>query len=113
MNAPCVICGSRDKRFLFLGKDRLHALPGSFRIMRCRKCGCIMVDPQPGLKELGKYYPSEYHAYAHYDPGSRKEQFAIAMYKLFFKPGRIERLNMDNNLRIKPLFIILYCRGRW
>jgi len=87
MTSPCLICGSRDKRFKFIAVDRLHALPGSFRVMRCRKCGALMLDPQPSMKDIGKYYPSEYHAYAHYDPGTKKEKFAISMYKLFFKPG--------------------------
>ncbi len=83
----CLVCGSRDKRFLFIGKDRLHAIPGSFRIVRCRKCGLIMLDPQPSLKDLAKYYPAKYHAYARYNPGSKKEHFAIFLYKLFFQKG--------------------------
>lgn len=87
MTTPCVICGSRDKRFRFIAVDRLHALPGSFRVMRCKKCGALMLDPQPSMKDIGRYYPSEYHAYAQYDPGTKKERFAISMYKLFFRPG--------------------------
>jgi 2-polyprenyl-3-methyl-5-hydroxy-6-metoxy-1,4-benzoquinol methylase len=84
---PCIICGSKDKKALFLGKDRLHAIKGTFPVARCRNCGCIMLDPMPTMAKVAKYYPSEYHAYARYDPGTRKERFAISMYKLFFGPG--------------------------
>jgi 2-polyprenyl-3-methyl-5-hydroxy-6-metoxy-1,4-benzoquinol methylase len=84
---PCLVCGSKDKRFMFIGKDHLHAIPGSFKVVRCRKCGLIMLDPQPGMQEIGKYYPTKYHAYARYDPGSKKEGFAIFLYKLFFGDG--------------------------
>ncbi|MEM2916596.1 MAG: class I SAM-dependent methyltransferase [Candidatus Woesearchaeota archaeon] len=83
----CLVCGSKDKRFLFIGKDRLHAIPGSFPVVKCRKCGLIMLDPQPSQKMIAKYYPARYHAYARYDPGSKKEHFAVFLYKLFFKEG--------------------------
>ncbi len=84
---PCLVCGSKDKRFLFMGKDRLHGVPGTFRVVKCRKCGLIMLDPQPSLNELAKYYPQDYHAHARYNPGSAKERFAIYLYKLFFQKG--------------------------
>ncbi len=84
---PCFVCGSKDKRFMFIGKDRLHAVPGSFPVAKCRKCGLIMLDPQPSLRDLAKYYPTKYHAYARYNPGSKKERFAIYLYKLFFQKG--------------------------
>jgi len=84
---PCLVCGSKDKRFMFIGKDRLHAIQGNFKVVKCRKCGLIMLDPQPSMQELSKYYPTKYHAYAHYDTGSKKESFAIFLYKLFFGNG--------------------------
>jgi SAM-dependent methyltransferase len=51
----------------------------------------------PSMKDVAKYYPSEYHAYARYDPGTRKERFAIRMYKLYFAKG--------GNLLAKLLFL--------
>lgn len=97
MNEPCLICNSKNKRFLFLAKDRLHAIPGTFRVMRCTKCGCIMLDPQPSMAEVAKYYPSTYHAYARYNPNTRKERFAIAMYKQYF--------GQSGNILSKLLFL--------
>lgn len=87
MNLPCVVCGSAKKRFLFVGRDRMHALPGSFRVVRCAKCGCIMLDPQPSMAELAKYYPTRYHAYARYHPDTRQARFAAFLYRLFFARG--------------------------
>lgn len=99
MTAACVVCGSRQKRFLFFGRDRMHGLPGSFRVVRCAKCGCIQLDPQPLLSELAKYYPKRYHAYAHYDPESRSARFATYLYKLFFGNSR----NMLAKIALLPL----------
>ena len=87
MSMPCLVCGSAEKRFLFVGRDRMHALPGAFRVVRCAKCGCIMLDPQPSMSALAKYYPTKYHAYARYDPDARQARFAVFLYKLFFGNG--------------------------
>lgn len=83
----CLVCGGRDLRFCFIGKDRLHAIPGTFRVVQCAQCKLLMLDPQPSLAELKRYYPSTYYAYAQYNPGTWKERFAIFLYRLFFKPG--------------------------
>ncbi len=83
---PCILCGSRTQ-FLFINRDRLHAIPGTFRVVRCTNCGTMQLDPVPAMKDVARYYPSTYHAYARYDPGARKERFAVWLYKLYFKPG--------------------------
>lgn len=87
MSRQCLICGSHEKRFLFIAKDLMHGLPGTFRVVRCSKCGCIQLDPQPTLSGLAKYYPKQYHAYARYDPDSTSARFATYLYKLFFSKG--------------------------
>ncbi len=83
----CVLCGSGQKKFLFFGRDRLHAIPGTFKVVRCQ-CGLIRLDPQPSMQVIGKYYPKTYYAYDCYVPGSLSERFAVFLYKLFFTLNR-------------------------
>lgn len=45
------------------GRDRLHDLPGEFRVVRCRQCGLMRTDPRPTLESIGFYYPADYRPY--------------------------------------------------
>jgi SAM-dependent methyltransferase len=45
---------------LFEGPDRLHHLPGNFRVVECLKCGWIRQNPRPTAESIGYYYPSNY-----------------------------------------------------
>jgi len=58
---PCEICGSNEHRFLFDGWDRLFGLPGVFKVVQCKECGLIFVNPQPEPKTLKEYYPKDYY----------------------------------------------------
>jgi SAM-dependent methyltransferase len=64
-------CDGPDELVL-VGHDRLHNLPGEFRVVRCRGCGLIRTDPRPTLDEIGFYYPSDYRPYftTRVDPGA-------------------------------------------
>lgn len=55
-------CAGGDELVL-IGRDRLHDLPGEFRVVRCRECGLMRTDPRPTLEGIGFYYPSDYRPY--------------------------------------------------
>lgn len=57
---PCDHCGSTEEEELFEGPDRLHRLPGTFRVVRCLKCGWIRQNPRPTVETIGYYYPPNY-----------------------------------------------------
>jgi SAM-dependent methyltransferase len=58
---PCPACGTYELRVLFHAGDRLYATTDKiFRIVECRKCGLIRLDPQPAPLELRDYYPPDY-----------------------------------------------------
>jgi len=60
---PCEVCGSSQHHFLFEGWDRAFGIPGSFKVVKCKECGLIFINPQPGPETLKEYYPKYY-----YDP---------------------------------------------
>ena len=57
----CIACGEAGIRTLFSATDRLYATTDKiFRVVECRKCRLIRLDPQPSPDELDRYYPSDY-----------------------------------------------------
>jgi SAM-dependent methyltransferase len=75
---PCKVCGNREFNHLFNGRDRIHYLPGEFKLFRCRVCGLILLHPQLGEEELKKYYPEDYYSYKNLQritlPRSKKDK---------------------------------------
>jgi len=59
----CNLCGADDSELVLEGKDRLHGIEGTFRLVRCRHCGLIYLNPRPEPDEMARYYPSDYIAY--------------------------------------------------
>jgi SAM-dependent methyltransferase len=59
----CDHCGSDDERVLFEGPDRLHGLPGHFRLVRCAGCGWIRQNPRPTRETIDVYYPRDYEPF--------------------------------------------------
>jgi SAM-dependent methyltransferase len=58
---PCPACGTGESRLLFSGTDRLYGTTDkSFRIVECRNCRLIRLDPPPHPLELHNYYPPKY-----------------------------------------------------
>ncbi|HSJ55659.1 MAG TPA: class I SAM-dependent methyltransferase, partial [Anaerolineae bacterium] len=62
-STACDACGADDASFLFEGWDRLHGQPGHFRVVRCRRCGLIYLNPRPTPDAIGLYYPDDYRPY--------------------------------------------------
>ena len=56
---PCDYCGETDAELLLTGRDRLHGLPGEFRVVQC-PCGLVRTSPRPTLESLGAAYPDDY-----------------------------------------------------
>ncbi len=59
----CALCGADDTEVVFEEEDRLHHIEGKFRLVRCRQCGLMYINPRPSPEEIGRYYPEDYHAY--------------------------------------------------
>lgn len=42
------------------GHDRIHGVPGRFKIVLCKHCGLMRTNPRPTPDTIGAYYPSDY-----------------------------------------------------
>lgn len=62
-NRPCPLGCPPSDEVVLTGRDRLHDLPGSFSVVRCRTCGLLRTDPRPTAETMGFYYPDDYGPY--------------------------------------------------
>lgn len=62
-SVPCDHCGTSEERVLFEGPDRLHHLPGLFRVVACPKCSWMRQNPRPTGDSMAYYYPEDYENY--------------------------------------------------
>lgn len=56
----CNICGKDESEILFFKKDKYLITEDDFRIVKCKYCGLIYINPRPSEEEIHKYYPSTY-----------------------------------------------------
>lgn len=62
-DASCPLGCAQDDEAILVGRDRLHDLPGEFRVVRCRRCGLIRTNPRPTPQSIGAFYPDDYGPY--------------------------------------------------
>jgi 2-polyprenyl-3-methyl-5-hydroxy-6-metoxy-1,4-benzoquinol methylase len=62
--SPCPVGCPQADDLVLVGVDRLHHLPGTFKVVRCRTCGLMRTDPRPTEESMGMYYPEDYSPYA-------------------------------------------------
>ena len=85
----CEICESKEFEFVFEGKDKSLEIPGKFRLVKCKKCGVLFINPQPSYKELEKYYSSDkYYSLKKININSKKTKLKLFLYKIYFNPKR-------------------------
>lgn len=60
---PCPLDCPIGDDTIFVGRDRLHNIPGEFSVVRCRTCGLIRTNPRPTPSTIGRYYPDDYGPY--------------------------------------------------
>ena len=56
-DAPCDACGGDEFRELFYKKSERGEV---FRLVSCRSCGLVQVNPQPDAAAVAPYYSSDY-----------------------------------------------------
>lgn len=65
----CNCCGADDTEYALTGRDLLHSVPGEFKLVRCKHCGLLYMNPQLTPGELEAYYPDDYEPHV----GSQKQ----------------------------------------
>ena len=63
-DVSCPLCDANRPLPLFRAQDWQYGLPGKFEIVRCGQCGGIYLSPRPDAREMVRFYPADYAAYA-------------------------------------------------
>lgn len=59
----CPLCESDDTKCLFERRDLTYKITDiAFKVVRCRRCGLVYVNPKPREIDIHKYYPEEFYS---------------------------------------------------
>lgn len=56
----CNFCNKDDTKLLFAKKDKLGLSDDDFKVVQCKNCGLVYINPRPSEKEIAKFYPDTY-----------------------------------------------------
>ncbi len=56
----CALCNSDDAQLLFSKKDKFLISEADFKVVQCKRCGLIYVNPRPPESEIANFYPETY-----------------------------------------------------
>jgi SAM-dependent methyltransferase len=56
----CPACNDNRWVVVLEGPDRVHGLPGTFRMVRCQQCGLIYQNPRLSRSDIARFYPDDY-----------------------------------------------------
>jgi len=59
----CNLCSSDRADLYREGHDRQLGGTERFRLVRCRQCGLVYLNPRPSPGEIGRYYPDDYEPF--------------------------------------------------
>ncbi len=96
----CYVCGSKDHEELLHSRDRLHRLPGRFRVVRCKGCGLAFTNPRLNREALRAHYPPHYpmNQFRPADPGDPLGKRLVARHL-----ARMDRIKIRTVLRSATL----------
>ncbi len=64
VETECCVCGSKKHRLLTTGQDYEYgSCCNRFRVVACRRCAHVYLNPKPKLEEFAVIYPDNYYAY--------------------------------------------------
>jgi SAM-dependent methyltransferase len=69
VDSPCFLCGAADADPLWSTADRAFAVPGTYTVARCRRCGFLYQRPRVRDEHLADCYPDHYPR--HQEPSPR------------------------------------------
>lgn len=90
----CNLCDADDTELVFIASDNQFHLNGQFKLVKCKRCGLIYVNPRPTQKEIKFYYPKQRY-YSCQEP-CQKKHFDQRIKSLIRQslPGYNKRINI-------------------
>ncbi len=89
----CPLCQSLHYVALFAAKDRMFELPGTFSVVRCRKCLVVFLSPMLSQAQVSAYYPpKKYYAYGTAGKDSFFSKLRAYLIQHYYHPTLLSRI---------------------
>lgn len=62
-DASCPLGCQASDEVVLVGHDRLHDLPGEYKVVQCTACKLMRTNPRPSAATISFYYPDDYGPY--------------------------------------------------
>lgn len=107
----CPLCAGESEEFLFEGWDRIHGVPGRFRVVRCLDCTLVYINPRPDRESMSLYYPPNYFTHKKSERITRrwKDRVRTRVLKTYFHypcEGEGKAPGFMNRLLELPLYLL-------
>lgn len=76
----CNLCGCDQFDMFLVRKDLSLFIPGDFRLVRCKQCGLVYLNPRPAPESISEIYPDEYDQYTPTSPAASQWRRLISDY---------------------------------
>ena len=94
-SVSCDLCGADDAVPVRLLRDRMFATTDEvFRLVRCRRCGLLYLNPRPPTSDVDRYYRDDYAPFARRGLAARVktltfEREVAGLWPLLAPPARV------------------------
>jgi 2-polyprenyl-3-methyl-5-hydroxy-6-metoxy-1,4-benzoquinol methylase len=94
-NLPCDLCGKTDEEFLFIEKGVITNYP--FRVVHCRSCGFIYINPKINKQAIADLYDEAYYNGRGFDSNATQlnEIHSESDENKKFRPGETVKIIKD------------------
>ena len=97
----CDLCKADDAETLYTGDAWRQPVPDGLKLVRCRRCGLMYLNPRPAPDEIAAYYPTDY---APFRPAIEEERLGLMRWmrrrKLIQRRKLVERYSGRTSGRI-------------
>lgn len=59
----CPVCERTEFAELFFARDQHYGIKGDYRVVRCKECSLVFLNPMLTARQLRDLYPDDYYAY--------------------------------------------------
>ncbi|MFO0874326.1 MAG: class I SAM-dependent methyltransferase [Phycisphaerales bacterium] len=90
----CPLCSGVQSDLVYTRPDHRHRVDGTlFRVVRCRDCGFVFVNPRPTARSIHRWYPPEFYGAGDVAEAAldrqRERLDAMAAWLSALRPGRL------------------------
>jgi len=97
----CNLCGHDNAESLFEQQDSLTVCPIRFRVVKCKECGLVYINPRPSMQDIHAFYPKNFVSYQFELFDSKRRSLRERLLSLVTKSSAVHRVGVVEKV-LKP-----------